>query len=83
LLLSLIIAHAPDSGAVVVGVSVGKDADVFGGTPNIAARVQAAAEPGTVVITDTTHRRLFWFCREPNGDCLKNITRLECDPLTA
>ena len=45
-----------DSGAVVVGASAGKDADVFGDTPNIAARVQAAAEPGTVVITDATHR---------------------------
>src|SRR5216683_6205898 len=45
-----------DSGAVVVGASAGKDADVFGDTPNIAARVQAAAEPGTVVITDATYR---------------------------
>jgi class 3 adenylate cyclase len=45
-----------DSGTVVVGASAGKDADVFGDTPNIAARVQAAAEPGTVVITDATHR---------------------------
>src|SRR5947209_372386 len=45
-----------DSGAVVVGASAGKDADVFGDTPNIAARVQAAAEPGTVVITAATHR---------------------------
>jgi class 3 adenylate cyclase len=44
-----------DSGAVVVGASAGKDADVFGDTPNIAARVQAAAAPGTVVITDATH----------------------------
>jgi class 3 adenylate cyclase len=51
-----------DSGAVVVGASAGRDADVFGDTPNIATRVQAAAEPGTVVITDATHRlvsRLF------------------------
>src|SRR5690349_18564636 len=35
-----------DSGAVVVGVGASKDADVFGEAPNIAARVQAAAEPG-------------------------------------
>jgi Adenylate and Guanylate cyclase catalytic domain len=45
-----------DSGTVVVGASAGKDADLFGDTPNIAARVQAAAEPGTVVITDAAHR---------------------------
>src|SRR5215467_2041790 len=45
-----------DSGAVVVGAGVGKEADVFGEAPNIAARVQAAAEPGTVLITDAVHR---------------------------
>ena len=47
-----------DSGAVVVGAGAGKDADVFGDTPNIAARVQSAAEPGTVVITDAV--RIGW-----------------------
>src|SRR6266851_5527250 len=45
-----------DSGAVVVGAGAGKDADVFGDAPNIAARVQAVAEPGTVLITADTHR---------------------------
>ena len=45
-----------DSGAVVVGANAGNDADVFGDAPNIAARVQAAAEPGTVVITDAVHQ---------------------------
>jgi class 3 adenylate cyclase len=44
------------SGAVVVGASAGQDADVFGDAPNIAARVQEAAAPGTVLITDFTHR---------------------------
>jgi class 3 adenylate cyclase len=45
-----------DSGSVVVGVGAGKDADVFGDAPNIAARVQEAAVPGTVVVTEDTHR---------------------------
>src|ERR1700746_1185665 len=45
-----------DSGAVVVGAGAGKDADVFGDTPNIAARVQAAAAPDTVLVTAATHR---------------------------
>jgi class 3 adenylate cyclase/tetratricopeptide (TPR) repeat protein len=44
-----------DSGAVVVGAGAGKDADVFGDAPNIAARVEAVAEPGTVLITGATH----------------------------
>jgi tetratricopeptide (TPR) repeat protein len=41
---------------VVVGAGVGKDTDVFGEAPNIAARVQAAAAPGTVLLTASTHR---------------------------
>src|SRR6202790_991609 len=45
-----------DSGAVVVGAGAGGDADVFGDTPNIAARVQAAAAPGTVLVTADTLR---------------------------
>jgi class 3 adenylate cyclase/tetratricopeptide (TPR) repeat protein len=45
-----------DSGMVVVGAGAGKDTDVFGETPNIAARVQAAAAPDTVLLTASTHR---------------------------
>jgi class 3 adenylate cyclase/tetratricopeptide (TPR) repeat protein len=44
------------SGAVVVDSSAGKDASVFGETPNVAARVQAAAVPDSVLITAATHR---------------------------
>ena len=47
-----------DSGAVVVGAGAGKDADVFGEAPNIAARVQTEATPDTVLITSATHRLL-------------------------
>jgi class 3 adenylate cyclase/tetratricopeptide (TPR) repeat protein len=45
-----------DSGTVVVGAGAGKDAEVFGDVPNIAARVQSAAEPDTVLITASVHR---------------------------
>jgi predicted ATPase len=45
-----------DSGTVVVGAGSDKNADVFGETPNIAARLQATATPGTVLITAATHR---------------------------
>jgi class 3 adenylate cyclase len=45
-----------DSGAVVVGAGTGRDADVFGETPNMAARVQTAAAPNTVLMTAATHQ---------------------------
>jgi class 3 adenylate cyclase/CRP-like cAMP-binding protein len=45
-----------DSGPVVVGTGANQAIDAFGDAANIAARVQAAAEPDTVVITDATHR---------------------------
>lgn len=45
-----------DSGGVVVGTGAGQDADVFGDTPNVAARVQEVAAPGTLVVTEDTHR---------------------------
>src|SRR5712692_10597604 len=66
-----------DSGAVVVGASAGKNADVFGDTPNIAARVQAAAEPGTVVITDATHRLVsgLFVVDQLGAQALKGIER--------
>ena len=47
-----------DSGPVVVAASAGNDTDVFGDTPNIAARVQAAGEPNTVLVTSHTYRLL-------------------------
>jgi class 3 adenylate cyclase len=44
------------SGLVVIGKGADDATDVFGDTPNIAARVQAVADASTVAITDTTHR---------------------------
>lgn len=43
------------TGSVVVAQGGGQEADMFGDAPNIAARVQSAAEPDTVVITAATH----------------------------
>jgi len=45
-----------DSGAVAMGVNASQQIDVFGEAPNIAACVQEAATPGTVLITADTHR---------------------------
>jgi class 3 adenylate cyclase len=45
-----------DSGTVVVDRVAGKELAVFGDAPNIAARVEAAAESGTLLITARTHR---------------------------
>jgi hypothetical protein len=48
------------TGLVVVGDLIGAGAAqeqaVVGGTPNLAARLQALAEPGAVVIASSTHR---------------------------
>jgi class 3 adenylate cyclase/tetratricopeptide (TPR) repeat protein len=66
-----------DSGAVVVGASAGRDADVFGDTPNIAARVQTAADPGTVLITADTHRLIsgLFVVEDRGAQALKGVQR--------
>jgi class 3 adenylate cyclase/tetratricopeptide (TPR) repeat protein len=66
-----------DSGAVVVGAGAAHDADVFGEAPNIAARVQAAAEPGTVLITAATHRLVsgLFVVEERVAQLLRGIAR--------
>src|SRR6266702_2958660 len=50
------------TGMVVVGDIVGsgeaQEHDIVGETPNLAARLQAIAEPNTVVIAEATHRLL-------------------------
>jgi class 3 adenylate cyclase len=48
-----------DSGTVVIGSSAGREADVFGEVPNIAARVQSVADAGTVMVTAATHRLIY------------------------
>jgi len=45
-----------DSGRVVVGTGTGNAVDAFGDAANIAARVQAAADPATLLISEATQR---------------------------
>ena len=47
-----------DSGPVVVATGAGQSVDAFGDTANIAARVQATAEPNSVVATTSFARLL-------------------------
>ena len=64
-----------DSGAVVVGAGAGGDADVFGDTPNIAARVQGAAAPDTILVTANTHRLIsgLFVVEDRGAQALKGI----------
>jgi class 3 adenylate cyclase/predicted ATPase len=65
-----------DSGSVVVGGGAGKDADVFGEAPNIAARVQGAAAPDSVLITSAVHRLIsgLFVVEETGSHQLKGIS---------
>ena len=64
-----------DSGPVVVGAGAGPDADVFGDVPNIAARVQAAADPGTVLASGNTHSLIsgLFIVEDRGAQALKGI----------
>jgi class 3 adenylate cyclase len=66
-----------DSGAVVVGGGTDKSADVFGDTPNIAARVQTVAQPGTVMVTEAVHRLVsgLFVVEDCGAPALKGIER--------
>lgn len=46
------------TGLVVVGGASAIEGGAYGETPNLAARIQALAEPDTVVIAESTHRLL-------------------------
>src|SRR5262245_34030181 len=54
--LSLHVRVGMHTGAAVVAHGAGASQDVFGDTPNIAARVQSAAAPDTVLISAATQR---------------------------
>jgi class 3 adenylate cyclase len=66
-----------DSGRVVVGAGAGQAVDAFGDAANIAARVQATAEPDTVVITGETHRLIsgLFVVEDRGAQTLKGIER--------
>jgi len=66
-----------DSGTVVIGKGAGNETEVFGDAPNIAARVQAAAEPSTVAISDATHRLVsgLFIVEDRGAQVLKGIER--------
>jgi len=51
---------------------------VFGGTPIIAARVQAAAEPGAVLITEAVHKLIagLFMVEDRGAQALSGIERL-------
>ena len=58
-------------GAVVVDAA----GEVFGEAPNVAARVQAVAEPGAVIVTATVHRQVAsLFVAEDKGPRLKGCS---------
>jgi class 3 adenylate cyclase/tetratricopeptide (TPR) repeat protein len=64
-----------DSGAVVVGAGAGVEIDVFGEAPNIAARVQGAAAPDTVLLSAATHRLVagLFVIEDCGGQALKGV----------
>jgi class 3 adenylate cyclase len=66
-----------DSGPVVVGTGANQAIDAFGDAANIAARVQAAAEPDTVVVTGATHRLIsgLFVVEELGVQTIKGIER--------
>jgi class 3 adenylate cyclase/predicted ATPase len=66
------------TGLVVVdtiGEGAAKECTVLGDTPNLAARLQTFAEPGTVVIAPTTHRLIggLFECRALGSRELKGV----------
>lgn len=66
---------------VITGTGGGADAltrdSILGVTPNLAARVQGAGEPGTVVVSDVTHQLVDadFFTRSLGEHRLRGITR--------
>ncbi len=49
------------TGEVMIGTKAGETNNLFGETPNVAARVQSSAEPNSVCISAATHRLISGF----------------------
>jgi class 3 adenylate cyclase/tetratricopeptide (TPR) repeat protein len=65
------------TGEVVIGENAGKGANIFGEVPNIASRVQTAAEPGTVFVTSDAHRLVsgMFIVEDRGAQTLKGVQR--------
>ena len=63
------------AGSAVVGQGGGSEVDVFGEVPNVAARVQAAAEPDSVFITAALNRLVsgLFIVEDRGAQALKGI----------
>jgi class 3 adenylate cyclase/tetratricopeptide (TPR) repeat protein len=64
------------TGPVVIGQGGADEAEVFGDTPNLAARVQTAADPDTVLMTAATHHLVsgLFVVDEPRERMLKGFS---------
>jgi adenylate cyclase len=64
---------------VNLGDIIGEEHDIFGDGVNIAARLEALAEPGGICVSGTVHDhigdRLPYFFEDQGGQTLKNIAR--------
>jgi class 3 adenylate cyclase len=71
------------TGVVVVGDLIGtgsaQEHEIVGETPNLAARLQALAEPGAVVISESTHRQIggLFEARDLGPQSLKGFAELQ------
>ncbi len=66
------------TGLVVVGDLASNMPDVFGDVPNLAARLQSVAEPGSVVISDSTHQLVsgVFDCDQTNALEIKGLGKI-------
>jgi class 3 adenylate cyclase/tetratricopeptide (TPR) repeat protein len=64
------------TGEVMIGVKAGDSGNLFGETPNIAARVQSSATPDSVCISASTHKLVsgFFFVDDLGAHVLKGVS---------